>query len=113
MNLRAGAHPSSETLQAFALGKIDDERAESLVAHVATCPACQKAAAAMSSDGFLDRLRAAHSRSGTAAPAKPLSGIAPQSRHHADSPSPTPLPVPGLPPELVNHPQYEIVRELG
>ena len=69
MELRVDIHPSTDTLQAFSLGKLDDGSAATLANHLANCLACQQAAAAMSSDQFLDRLRAAHDRSGTPAPA--------------------------------------------
>ena len=75
MALRADVHPSTESLQALALGKLNDASSASLLSHLASCPACQKAAAAMSSDDFLKRLRDAHDRSGTPAPAKQLSGL--------------------------------------
>jgi serine/threonine protein kinase len=112
MELRADVHLSADVLQAFGLGKLDDTTADIVANHLEICSTCRQQAAAMSSDDFLDRLRAAHSRGGTPAPGKPLSGI-PQTRGDAASLAPTPLHVPGLPPELVNHPQYEIVRELG
>ena len=108
MELRAGIHPSTDTLQAFALGKLDNGSATSLANHLANCPACQQAAAAMSSDDFLKRLNDAHDRSGTPAPAKQLSGLS-QSVPAARPPASTPQ----VPPELINHPQYEVRPRTG
>jgi WD40 repeat protein len=109
METRAGAHPSSESLQAYALGKLNEAAARSLSDHLVDCPACREQAAAMSADSFLARLRGA-SAPGAPAPAKSR----PPTNTAAGAAEATTIPpVPGLPPELAGHPQYQIVRELG
>src|SRR5262245_4665297 len=108
METRPVIHPSADALRAFALGKLDDSTASVLMSHLDSCPDCCKAVAALSGDDFLERLRQAHGRSGTPAPAKSLADAAP-----ALKPSASPSAIPNLPPELANNPQYEILRELG
>jgi serine/threonine protein kinase len=103
-------HPSVATLQAFGLGKLDDAAADEVQRHLEGCPDCHGRVAALSGDSFLDKLRAAHGRSGTPAPAKSASGIA-KSLQPAGAPAS--LSIPDLPPELANNPQYEVVGELG
>jgi serine/threonine protein kinase len=108
METRPVTHPSADALRAFALGKLDDSTASVLMSHLDSCPDCCKAVAALSGDDFLGRLRQAHGLSGTPAPAKPLSDAA-----RAPEPSASQTPIPNLPPELADNPQYEVLRELG
>jgi serine/threonine protein kinase len=102
MEARPAAHPSAEILLALASGKLDDAGASAVIAHLDDCSSCCQKAASLSGDSFLERLRAAHGRSGTPVPSKPLFGIA-----AAVSPTPAVLP------ELRDHPDYEVLRELG
>src|SRR5689334_22938220 len=109
MAARPVTHPSADALQAYGLGKLDDPTAQAVQAHLESCPDCRAAVAAVSGDSFLGRLRAAREGGNTQAPGKSLSGV-------ARSLQPTgPIPAADLkmPPELLNHPQYEVVRELG
>jgi serine/threonine protein kinase len=89
--------------------------------HLDGCPDCCRAAAALSGDDFLDRLRQAHRPSSTPAPAASTAG-APCAPTLAASPIAGSHPSPDqgsvetiakLPPELANNPQYEVLRELG
>ncbi len=113
-----GTHPSPDALRGFAAGTLDDRTAAVVMTHLDGCPDCCRAAAALSSDDFLDRLRQAHSPSGTPAPAETTEGAA----RAPNPPHPAPSPpgergrgegVADLPPELANNPQYEILCELG
>src|SRR5438270_5161834 len=101
-------HLSTELLQSFNLGKLDDATAEKVMRHLEACPACRQQMAALSGDSFLNRLRDAHARSRTNLP----SGVAkgPQAGRTAESLPPT---VPDLLPELADNLQYHVVRELG
>src|SRR5262249_33310445 len=69
-------------------------------------PDCCQAAASLSGDDFLDRLRQAHGPSSTPAPAETPAGA-------ALPPKPAASPIANLPPELSDNPQYEVLRELG
>jgi serine/threonine protein kinase len=105
-------HPSAEDLQSFGLGKLNDAAAEVILRHLENCPGCHKQVAALSGDSFLDKLRAARGRSSTPTPARSLSGVA-RSLQPTREPRNPPPTVGGLPPELANSTQYEVMRELG
>jgi serine/threonine protein kinase len=106
MSASPAIHPSADALRAFALGKLDDSTASVLMSHLDACPDCCKAVAAFSGDDFLGRMRQAHGRSITPAPAKSLADAGPK-------PPANPSNLLNVPPELANNPQYEILRELG
>jgi hypothetical protein len=102
------SHPSADVLQAFALGKLNDTSASVVMNHLDRCPDCCQQVAALSVDDFLDRLRQAHDRSSTPAPAKSLAEAA-----NALKPPASQAPIPNLPLQLAANDQYEILRELG
>jgi serine/threonine protein kinase len=98
-------HPVVETLQAFALGKLDDNAAQAMLSHLEICPDCRKIFASLNSDS----LRASPGVSDTQAPIQSSCATeACASAGIAASPG-----IASIPPELANHPQYEILRELG
>jgi formylglycine-generating enzyme required for sulfatase activity len=103
MQPHARAHPSDELLLALGSGRLDDATAARVLAHLETCPACRARAAGLPDDSLLVRLRAAQARSDTSPPARP---------GQAGLPS-APAAAQGVPPELLQHEQYEVVRELG
>jgi serine/threonine protein kinase len=94
MKAHDGTHPTAEVLLALGTGKLDDAAVEPVLAHLETCHDCQTRLSSLSGDSMLARLRAVHgavsTRAATAAPAA-LDVL----------------------PELRNHPQYEVLRELG
>jgi tRNA A-37 threonylcarbamoyl transferase component Bud32 len=94
------SHPSDIILRLFSSGKLDDAGAEAVVVHLGACSECRARAESLAGDSFLERLRAAHS---TPAPCQPLSAISPLKSEVT----------PTIAPELRNHEQYEVVRELG
>ena len=96
---------------AYGLGKLDDASAESVSKHLEDCDSCQRRVAELSSDEFLGRLQNAQVKSDKSAADWPPSGAS--STEGARGPVVPPPPVDTLPPELVDHPDYEIVRELG
>jgi serine/threonine protein kinase/WD40 repeat protein len=112
METRVLTHPSADKLRGFGIGQLDDADAVAVMSHLDSCTQCQKAVAAVTSDYFLDRLREARSRSGTPLPGKSLSELA-RSLYGTIPPSTSAPAVSDLPPELANHPQYELVSELG
>jgi serine/threonine protein kinase len=105
-------HPTDQMLQHYGLGKLDDVVFQKVTKHLEDCPPCQNRVAEMSSDSFLGRLQQAQGAplaSGGDSPQKvgPIKKSAPDpvpSGAHASS---------TLPAELLDHPDYEIVRELG
>jgi formylglycine-generating enzyme required for sulfatase activity/tRNA A-37 threonylcarbamoyl transferase component Bud32 len=95
------AHPSDELLAALASGRLDEATAETVIAHLETCPVCTARASSVPPDSLLRRLRDAHAPADAPPPAGPP---------RAEAPAETP---PDVPAELREHPQYEVVRELG
>jgi serine/threonine protein kinase len=113
MESRHVSHPSADVLQAFGLGKLDDASAEVVASHLDDCADCRQAVAAQSGDSFIARLRQAHGQHSTCPPGQSLSETGHSGHAARSSPQATPSPNPTPLPELANHSQYEIVRELG
>jgi Protein kinase domain len=111
MNASPTLHPTDQTLHAYGLGKLDDASAESVNKHVLSCSDCQRRVAELSSDSFLGLLRGAQGRPDSPAPI--MSRTDGLSMLAAGSGSPAPPPASTLPPGLADHPDYEILRELG
>ena len=110
MSNAALSHPTDQALRDFSVGKLGDALANSINRHLQECPDCQQRVVAMPSDSFLCRLRAAHVQpdgsrprmSETGAP-RPTKGETSRRRLQTNT----------LPPDLADHPDYEILRELG
>jgi Protein kinase domain len=112
MGATAAVHPSDQTLIAYGLGKLDDDAlAERVSKHLDECDSCECRVAELSSDEFLGRLRNAQVMSDKLAADWPPLGAS--STEGACGPVVPPPSVDTLPPELLDHPDYEIVRELG
>src|SRR5262245_33521812 len=99
MEARLANHPSADTLKALGLGRLDDATAESVLQHLEQCVGCRDRAAAQSGDDFLAKLRDAHGRSDTLAPAKSLDEV-PATDYGAPAAQPLPPAIPDLPPAL-------------
>ncbi len=111
MGARAVSHPTTDALQAFAMGKLDDASADTILRHLDACADCRKAAAALSGDDFLVRLRKAKGATSTPAPAMTLNPVPAGAKPSPHASRPAPLR--DLPAELAKHPHYEVLRELG
>ena len=107
----AAVHPTDQILQSYGLGKLDDVSSESVSQHLEGCAACQSRVAEMSSDSFLGRLRGAQGR-----PEESATGWAHSQVSQTDR-GPTaviaPPPADTMPPGLADHPDYEVIKELG
>jgi serine/threonine protein kinase/WD40 repeat protein/cyclophilin family peptidyl-prolyl cis-trans isomerase len=101
--------PSAETLQAYALGKLESILAEAIIFHLENCPRCREQAQQVTDDDFLDKLRDAHGRDGTPAP-NSVSGLARSLKAAPPTMAPS---ASTLPPELAALTQYQIRGELG
>jgi serine/threonine protein kinase len=111
MGATAAVHPTDQTLQSYGLGKLDNESSVSVSKHLEACNSCQRRVAELSSDEFLGRLQNAQGK-----PDKSATSWSPSAASSAEgTPGCVVLPplADTLPPELVNHPDYEIVGELG
>ena len=107
----AAVHPTDQILQSYGLGKLDDASAESINRHLENCSACQSRVAEMSSDSFLGRLRGAQGL-----PEEPATGWAHSQvsqTDHGPSVVIAPPPAETMPPGLADHPDYEVIKELG
>jgi serine/threonine protein kinase len=111
MNAHPASHPTDRTLHAYGLGKLDDASAESVNAHLESCPDCRQRVAALTSDSFLGRLRDAHAQPDSFRPA--VSSTDGLSLLDGGATPAAPPPVSTLPPGLADLPDYEILRELG
>ncbi len=112
MGATAAVHPTDETLYSYGLGKLDLPLTESVDKHLEDCDICQRRVAAMSSDDrFLGRLRDVHGQHGSTGPV--VSSIAGLSMLQDGASIKAPPPTDTLPPGLADHPDYEVIRELG
>jgi formylglycine-generating enzyme required for sulfatase activity len=111
MGATAAVHPTDPTLQAYGLGRLDDASAESVNKHLGSCPDCQRRVAEMSSDSFLGRLRQVEGRPDSTGPV--VSSLAGLSMLDTGASSPARPASDTLPPGLADHPDYEVIRELG
>ncbi len=103
-------HPSERALALFAQGKLSEAQAHTVAAHVEICPACRQAVAALPPDSFLGKVRAAGAAGSSFPPRLTPAGNALSS---AGGPA---MPVAGssdVPPELLRHPKFHVLRELG
>ncbi|HET6884539.1 MAG TPA: protein kinase [Pirellulales bacterium] len=127
--------PPESVLSDFGLGKLDAASAETISRHIETCADCCRRVADISGDSFVGRLRQvghppAGRRERTYVPGDSLAnaanstdgstvredGLPRPSRtkdHHGGQDglgSPSSV---SAPPELTNHPDYELIKELG
>ncbi len=103
-------HLSPHVLRALGAGRLHAAAAPDVLAHLDGCAECRQAGTALLGDSFLLQLRAAH----------PLAGTVIESPAQAETVGPsldraptTPSAPPAVLPELRDHPQYEVLRELG
>jgi formylglycine-generating enzyme required for sulfatase activity/tRNA A-37 threonylcarbamoyl transferase component Bud32 len=111
MDAHPVSHPTDQTLSSYGLGKLDNDSADAVHKHLEQCPVCRNRVAELSPDSFLGRLRDAQGRPDS--PARSVASLAGLSMLAGGSPSPAPPATSSLPPGLADHPDYEILRELG
>ena len=109
MDAASSPHPTREVLNSFSLGKLDDPSAAAVSEHLEQCPDCRKQVAEMSADTFLGRVRDAQVRD---KPANRKSQFY-SSQSLEGSAKPAPVQMDTLPPGLSEHPDYDILCELG
>ncbi len=108
MDARAISHPTDESLRSYGLGKLDGAAIEVLRDHLMRCPGCRRRIGELTAESVVDGVRNARGK-GTYLPGP--SATESISARGANTPA-TP-PASTLPPGLANHPDYEILRELG
>ncbi len=105
-------HPTPQELMAFGLGQLPEAAAAAVADHLAVCPVCRQAVENLPSAAFPSKVQAARPGDSSVPPGRSatlLGGTSGPANERRASPAPAA----GLPPELVNHPRYRIVRELG
>src|SRR5262245_30634726 len=112
-------HPSLDCLSRFGTGQLSADEAASVEAHVDDCPECCKVLRGVADDSFIALVR----RSASSCAASPSGDTTPQfasrllGENCADSTSPDAVPAaPGIvevPPELREHPRYQVLELLG
>jgi serine/threonine protein kinase len=130
--------PSEAVLSDFGLGKLDAASAETVSRHIETCATCRQRVANLPGDSFVGRLQKAGAaaqpvkRERTYVPGESLANAASSTDGSSvredgllPRPSPTvgehakrdglgsPSPPVSTPTELANHPDYELIQELG
>src|SRR5436190_1832030 len=103
MHTRSATHPALQELAAFALGKLPESEAARVAGHLGACRQCAEAVERTPADSFIVLLNQPRPAavSSSVPPGQPLG-------------EPTmPAPAENLPPELVNHPKFEVLRRLG
>jgi formylglycine-generating enzyme required for sulfatase activity len=104
-------HPSDQTLRAYSVGKLYGNLADSVHSHLSACDECRERVAEMSADTFLLRLRDAQPPPDSpASVAAPIPGT---SMTEGTDASIKPPPSGSIPAGLAEHPDYEILGELG
>ncbi|MBL8827918.1 MAG: protein kinase, partial [Planctomycetaceae bacterium] len=94
-------HPTSETLRAFGLGHLTGAAYVAVEQHVATCDECCAVLAAIPNDTFIEALQSGQPSHDT----RPIATTG-----SADAKLPSELQVPA---ELIDHPRYRIIKQLG
>src|SRR5262249_49169969 len=113
MPVQPVTHPSADTLQAFGLGKLTDSLLlDTVLRHLESCAECREKGSAIGGDSFAQALRRARGNSDAPIPTRQFSDIG-MVMKSADYALTTPPEVLDLPPELREHAQYEVQRELG
>ena len=109
MEAGPATHPSDKTLSSYRSGQLDRSQVDTVKGHLNECARCRSRVAGVTSESTVGRR--------TFAPVRPESP--PPVGSSLEIPTvrptePTPPPLPSsLPPGLAEHPDYEILRELG
>lgn len=109
MDAQAAAHPSEKTLSFYRLGQLDRAEAETVRRHLSACEPCRNRVASMMTVGNVDAANSARARYDST-PAVGSSLVLPAQEN--GEPAAPPL-ASTLPAGLANHPDYQVLRELG
>ncbi len=102
-------HPSQDELRAFVGGKLSVANQAKIESHVADCDTCCETLRTLPHETLVERMRPSDT---SAWPEETNSGIASDTNNELPSSSASTT-SPILPAELVDHPRYRIVRQLG
>jgi serine/threonine protein kinase len=102
-------HPTGDTLSSYGLGKLDEFTAQAVSMHLEHCPECRRQVSELSADSFLDRVRDAQA----VGMALPEEAQPDETESYGRLGQLAPAPPDTSSPGLLDHPDYEIKRELG
>ena len=111
MDASASTHPSDQTLRAYGVGKLYGNLADTVHSHLIECGECRQRVAELSDDTFLVRLREAQAPADAPAHGQPR--VRDQSLTGGMPSAVEPLSIGSIPPGLAEHPDYEVLGELG
>jgi hypothetical protein len=109
MDAASSGHPTRQVLSSFGLGKLSEALAGIVQEHLERCPDCRRRVAEMSADSFLARVRDAQARDTSTDGRSEFDW----SKSLEGTSTAKPVAASTLPPGLAEHPDYEIMRELG
>jgi serine/threonine protein kinase len=105
------SHPTDQTIRSYGLGELDEHSSLSVWNHLGGCPSCQRRLAEMLPNRAVDRITGPRPQADRPSAGEAASSGTETDRGHGVSGSPPEAVT--LPQELAEHPDYEIVRELG
>jgi serine/threonine protein kinase/formylglycine-generating enzyme required for sulfatase activity len=106
------ACPPQQVLADFGLGRLEAGSVETIGLHLETCGDCRQFVASLSGDSFVNRLREAHGHPSQACESVAISRCETPSFVAARRPTKVDANL-DAPPELADHPDYELLKELG
>ncbi len=111
MDTSSRRHPDAHELQSLALGRLDESPAAALYDHLGGCSDCRRRLADVRSGTFLGGPRDVKGQ--PESPSMAVSKLTDFSRLAVQPMPVEPPPTPTLQQGLVDHPDFEIIRELG
>jgi hypothetical protein len=114
MSNATASHPTPEVLTAFGLGKLNEAETEVIARHLTVCETCRRLVEGAPADSLVGLVRTA--KQATVLPAAGAPGspsLAGAGFSQLAGQGEPPLAPADLPPELADHPKYQILRVLG
>ena len=108
----AMTHPTPQELTAFGLGQLAEAEATAVAGHLEVCPSCRRVVENLPPDAFVGKVRASRPNDSSLPPGRSATLLGGTTGGPQEV-SASPAPIAGLPPELMSHSRYRIVRELG
>ncbi len=109
MEAQPTAHPSARTLSFYHSGQLDRAEAEAVSRHLSKCGSCRSKVAGMTPGSMVQETNAVPARSeSTPAVGSSLDDLAERLAQSASPPAASSLPA-----GLADHPDYQVLRELG
>jgi serine/threonine protein kinase/formylglycine-generating enzyme required for sulfatase activity len=111
MSNATASHPTADVLTAFGLGKLTEAETEVVARHLTACEACRRLVEGVPADSLVGLVRSA--KQATVLPGAGPVALPATAEFNQTADQGEPLAPRDLPPELANHPKYQIRRVLG